>query len=52
MRAGGQKLRLACSQAIFLQQQFPGIESLDFANADIVSELSIPRIQSLEVVNA
>jgi len=35
-----------------LHQQFPGIESLDFANADIVSELSIPRIQSLEVVNA
>ena len=35
-----------------LHQQFPGIETLDFANADIVSELSIPRIQSLEVVNA
>lgn len=35
-----------------LHQQFPGIESLDFTNADIVSELSIPRIQSLEVVNA
>jgi len=35
-----------------LHQQFPGIESLKFANADIVSELSIPRIQSLEVVNA
>jgi len=35
-----------------LHQQFAGIESLDFANTDIVSELSIPRIQSLEVVNA
>ncbi|MBT1120734.1 baseplate J/gp47 family protein [Stutzerimonas nitrititolerans] len=35
-----------------LHQQFPGIESLKFANADIVSELSIPRIQSLEVANA
>lgn len=35
-----------------LHQRFAGIESLDFANADIVSELSIPRIQSLEVVNA
>lgn len=33
-----------------LHQQFPGIESLHFANADIVSELTIPRIQSLQVV--
>ncbi|MFC3939162.1 hypothetical protein CCU68_22045 [Pseudomonas gingeri NCPPB 3146 = LMG 5327] len=33
-----------------LHQQFAGIESLHFANADIVSELTIPRIQSLQVV--
>jgi len=33
-----------------LHQQFPGIESLHFDNADIVSQLTIPRIQSLEVV--
>lgn len=33
-----------------LHQQFPGIESLQFGNADIVSQLTIPRIQSLEVV--
>lgn len=33
-----------------LHQQFPGIESLRFDNADIVSQLTIPRIQSLEVV--
>lgn len=33
-----------------LHQKFPGIESLHFENADIVSELSIPRIQSLQVV--
>ncbi|MFE2005379.1 baseplate J/gp47 family protein [Pseudomonas guariconensis] len=33
-----------------LHQQFPGIESLHFENADILSELSIPRIQSLQVV--
>jgi len=33
-----------------LHQQFAGIESLRFANDDIVSELSIPRIQSLQVV--
>nr|WP_243899135.1 baseplate J/gp47 family protein [Pseudomonas otitidis] len=33
-----------------LHQQFPGIESLRFQNADIVSELAIPRIQSLQVV--
>lgn len=32
-----------------LHQQFPGIESLHFTNDDIVSELSIPRIQSLQV---
>jgi len=32
-----------------LHQQFAGIESLHFANADIVSELTIPRIQSLQV---
>lgn len=33
-----------------LHQQFAGIESLRFINADIVSELTIPRIQSLQVV--
>lgn len=33
-----------------LHQQFAGIESLHFDNADIVSELSIPRISSLQVV--
>lgn len=33
-----------------LHQQFPGIESLHFTNADIVSELTIPRIESLQVV--
>lgn len=33
-----------------LHKQFPGIESLHFENADIVSELSIPRIHSLQVV--
>ena len=33
-----------------LHKQFPGIESLHFDNADIVSELSIPRIHSLQVV--
>ncbi|HCK4809062.1 TPA: baseplate J/gp47 family protein [Pseudomonas aeruginosa] len=33
-----------------LHQQFPGIESLHFDNPDIVSQLTIPRIQSLEVV--
>jgi len=33
-----------------LHAQFAGIESLRFANTDIVSELSIPRIQSLEVI--
>lgn len=33
-----------------LHQQFAGIESLRFTNADIVSELTIPRIQSLQVV--
>lgn len=33
-----------------LHQQFAGIESLHFTNADIVSELTIPRIQSLQVV--
>lgn len=35
-----------------LHQQFPGIESLHFDNADIVSELSIPRINSLVVTLA
>lgn len=35
-----------------LHQQFAGIESLSFDNADIVSELNIPRISSLEVVSA
>lgn len=33
-----------------LHQRFASIESLHFENADIVSELSIPRIQSLQVV--
>lgn len=33
-----------------LHQQFAGIESLHFDNADIVSELTIPRINSLQVV--
>ncbi|WP_024672890.1 baseplate J/gp47 family protein [Pseudomonas syringae] len=32
-----------------LHVQFTGLESLRFANADIVSELSIPRIRSLVV---
>lgn len=32
-----------------LHQQFAGIESLHFDNADIVSELTIPRITSLQV---
>ncbi|AZC72363.1 baseplate J/gp47 family protein [Pseudomonas chlororaphis] len=35
-----------------LHQAFPSIESLHFDNDDIVSELTIPRIQSLEVVAA
>lgn len=35
-----------------LHQQFPGIESLDFDNVDIVAELNIPRIESLQVVQA
>lgn len=35
-----------------LHQQFAGIESLRFDNADIVSELTIPRISSLQVVFA
>ena len=35
-----------------LHQQFPSIESLHFDNADIVSELSIPRINSLVVTLA
>lgn len=33
-----------------LHQQFAGIESLHFNNVDIVSELNIPRIKSLQVV--
>lgn len=33
-----------------LHKQFAGIESLHFDNADIVSELTIPRISSLEVI--
>lgn len=33
-----------------LHQQFAGIESLHFANADILSELNIPRILSLQVL--
>lgn len=35
-----------------LHQVFPDIESLKFSNDDIVSELSIPRINSLQVVLA
>jgi uncharacterized phage protein gp47/JayE len=35
-----------------LHQQFAGIESLRFDNADIVSELTIPRIKTLQVVPA
>lgn len=35
-----------------LHAQFPRIESLDFANTDILSEMNIPRIQSLEVILA
>lgn len=33
-----------------LHEQFPRIESLQFANSDILSQLNIPRIESLEVV--
>ena len=33
-----------------LHQQVAGIESLRFATADIISELNIPRIQTLEVL--
>lgn len=33
-----------------LHEQFPRIESLQFSNTDILSELNIPRIQSLEVL--
>ena len=33
-----------------LHQQFPGLESLKFAGDDIVSELSVPRIRTLEVL--
>lgn len=33
-----------------LHQQFAGIESLHFATDDILAELNIPRIQSLQVV--
>lgn len=33
-----------------LHQQFAGIESLRFDNDDIVSELTIPRIEALQVV--
>ncbi|VVN03647.1 hypothetical protein PS684_05011 [Pseudomonas fluorescens] len=32
-----------------LHLEFAGIESLHFSNADIISELTIPRIQSLQV---
>lgn len=35
-----------------LHEQFPRIESLDFANTDILSELNIPRIQNLAVTLA
>ena len=33
-----------------LHEQFPRIQSLHFANSDILSALNIPRIQSLEVL--
>lgn len=33
-----------------MHAQFPRIESLRFANADILSELNIPRIEALEVL--
>ncbi len=33
-----------------LHAQFPRIESLRFSNADILSELNIPRIETLEVL--
>jgi len=33
-----------------LHEQFPRIESLKFASTDILSQLNIPRIESLEVV--
>ena len=33
-----------------LHEQFPGIESMKFANEDIVSALTIPRLQTLELV--
>lgn len=33
-----------------LHERFPRIESLQFTNTDILSELNIPRIESLEVV--
>lgn len=33
-----------------LHQQFAGIESLQFINDDILADLNIPRIQSLQVV--
>ncbi|MNL35034.1 hypothetical protein D3C87_1570420 [compost metagenome] len=32
-----------------LHQQFPGIDSLDFDNVDIISELTIPRLSGVEV---
>ncbi|UBM24198.1 baseplate J/gp47 family protein [Pseudomonas sp. p1(2021b)] len=35
-----------------LHQQFPDIQSLRFDNADIVSQLNIPRLKSLTVVPA
>lgn len=33
-----------------IHEQFPQLESLDFANLDIVSQLEIPRLQNLEVI--
>lgn len=36
-----------------LHLQFPGIDSLQFENIDIVSELTIPRLAGVEVaINA
>ncbi|MBC3957678.1 baseplate J/gp47 family protein [Pseudomonas triticifolii] len=35
-----------------LHEQFPGIESMKFLNDDILSNLDIPRLQTLEVVYA
>ncbi|MNP68169.1 hypothetical protein D3C76_1640860 [compost metagenome] len=33
-----------------LHEQFSGIESLDFENTDIISQLNIPRLDGVQVV--